>query len=119
MQKQIDMNSDEFKNEFNKTQNFTDKVCKNFGFVYNPSEELNQTIQEGLTRHKLIYGKRYCPCFLVLGATKEQRDKEDNRICPCKPALEVEIPRDGKCHCGIFCTQAHAKELKEEMGITK
>ncbi len=51
---------------------------------------------------------------MVLGATKEERKKEDNRICPCKPALETEIPEDGKCHCGIFCTPEHAKELSQQ-----
>jgi len=28
----------------------------------------------------------------------------DDRICPCKPAIEKEIPETGVCHCQIFCT---------------
>jgi len=28
----------------------------------------------------------------------------DDRICPCKPAIEKELPEDGICHCQIFCT---------------
>jgi rhodanese-related sulfurtransferase/ferredoxin-thioredoxin reductase catalytic subunit len=62
----------------------------------------------GLARNKLIYGKRFCPCFMVIGETKEEQKAADNRICPCKPALEVEIPQDGLCHCGIFCTPEYA-----------
>jgi len=115
MTKKIDINSEEFTTEFKKTDKFTDKVCSNFGLIYNPQDVIKESIQQGLTRNKLIYGKRYCPCFMVIGQTKEERKKEDNRICPCKPGLEVEIPRDGKCHCGIFCTPEHAKELEIEM----
>ena len=65
----------------------------------------------GLTRNKLMYGKRYCPCFIVEGETKEEKRKL-NRICPCKPALEKEIPEDGVCHCGIFCTKEFVEKTK-------
>ncbi len=100
--KKIDPESAEFKEELEKTVKFTDKVCTQFGFVYNPDPEINQGIQFGLTRNKLIHGKRYCPCFFVTG------NKEEDRICPCKPALEHEIPTDGVCHCQIFCTPEYA-----------
>lgn len=98
----IDPESVEFKTELEKTIKFTDKVCAQFGFVYNPDVEINQGIQFGLTRNKLMHGKRYCPCFFITG------NKEEDRICPCKPALEHEIPEDGVCHCQIFCTPAYA-----------
>jgi rhodanese-related sulfurtransferase/ferredoxin-thioredoxin reductase catalytic subunit len=87
---QIDMNSDEFQAEL-------------------------ETM--GLARNKLIYGKRFCPCFMVIGETKEEQKTADNRICPCKPALEKEIPEDGLCHCGIFCTPEYAKEQAEKNEI--
>ncbi|MEW5832461.1 MAG: ferredoxin-thioredoxin reductase catalytic domain-containing protein [Campylobacterota bacterium] len=107
--KKIDPESVEFKEELEKTIKFTDKVCTQFGFVYNPDPEINQGIQFGLTRNKLIHGKRYCPCFFVTG------NKEEDRICPCKPALEHEIPTDGVCHCQIFCTPEYAaSQLKNE-----
>lgn len=107
--KKIDPESAEFKEELEKTIKFTDKVCAQFGFVYNPDPEINQGIQFGLTRNKLIHGKRYCPCFFVTG------NKEEDRICPCKPALEHEIPTDGVCHCQIFCTPEYAaSQLKSE-----
>lgn len=107
----IDMNSTEFQTELENTKNFTDKVCSQFGFVYNPEVEVNESVQMGLTRNKLIYNKRYCPCFMVIGTTKEEQKEADNRICPCKPALEHEIPDDGKCHCGIFCTKEYAQKF--------
>lgn len=105
----IDMNSQEFIEEQEKTKIFTDKVCTSKGWVYNPIEDVNEGVIMGLTRNKLIFNKRYCPCFMVIGETKEERNAADNRICPCKPAMEHEIPEDGHCHCGIFCTPEYAK----------
>ena len=114
----IDMNSQEFLDEQIKTKEFTDKVCASKGWVYNPIEDVNEGVIMGLTRNKLIYNKRYCPCFMVIGETKEEQRTADNRICPCKPAMEHEIPDDGHCHCGIFCTPEYAKanaiEIKAE-----
>ena len=105
----IDMESEEFKETMAKTKEFTDKVCASYGFVYHPMEDVNEGVTMGLARNKIIYNKRFCPCFMVVGETKEERKEADNRICPCKPALEVEIPTEGKCHCGIFCTPEYAK----------
>lgn len=110
----IDMNSTEFLAELEKTEAFTNKVCEQFGFEYTPMDEVKESIQQGLTRNKIIYGKRYCPCFMVEGQTKEEQAAADNRLCPCTPALEVEIPTQGKCHCTIFCTPEHARELAQE-----
>jgi len=108
--KSIDVNSPEFQAELEKTWKFVERVNKQFGFVQNPDSEINEGVAMGLARNKLIYGKRYCPCFMVIGETPEERKEADNRICPCKPALEKEIPEDGVCHCGIFCTPEYAKE---------
>ncbi|MDD5549210.1 MAG: ferredoxin-thioredoxin reductase catalytic domain-containing protein [Sulfurovaceae bacterium] len=110
----IDTNSKEFKEEHAKTVAFTQKVCKQFGFVYNPEDEINESVTMGLTRNKMIYNKRYCPCFMVEGESEEERKSANNRICPCKPAMEVEIPNDGHCHCGIFCTLEYAKNHAAE-----
>lgn len=109
--KKVDPESAEFKTELAKTIKFTDKVVEQFGYAYNPDALINEGIQMGLTRNKLIYEKRYCPCFFVTG------DKEEDRICPCKPAIEHEIPNDGVCHCQIFCTPqyAAAKAEKDEL----
>jgi len=106
--REIDMSSPEFLEEIEKTKKFTDKVCKQFGWVYNPNEEVNEGVIMGLARHKLMYGKRFCPCFMVIEEDGKFKSADD-RICPCKPAIEHEIPQEGKCHCGIFCTPEYAK----------
>jgi ferredoxin-thioredoxin reductase catalytic subunit/rhodanese-related sulfurtransferase len=106
----IDMESQEFKDEMVKTFAFTDKVCASKGWVHNPVIEVNEGVIMGLARNKIIYNKRYCPCFMIIGETKEEQKVADNRICPCKPAINEEIPKDGKCHCGIFCTPEYAKK---------
>jgi len=100
--KKIDPESQEFKETFEKTVKFTDKVIEQFGWVYNPDKEIKEGIQMGLTRNKLLHNKRYCPCFFVTG------NKEEDRICPCPPAIEKEIPEDGTCHCQIYCTPEYA-----------
>jgi sulfur-carrier protein adenylyltransferase/sulfurtransferase len=107
----IDINSDEFQSELERTIRFTDKVVEQFGWSYNPDNEINEGIQLGLTRNRLMHGKRYCPCFFVTG------DKEQDRICPCKPAIEKEIPEDGVCHCQIFCTPEYAQKHRLEETI--
>lgn len=101
MQK-VDTKSPEFKAELEKTVAFTEKVVKQFGYGFNPDNGINEAIQMGLARHKVLYNKRYCPCFVP------QFTKED-RICPCKPAREDEIPNDGLCHCGIFCSPEYVR----------
>ena len=112
----IDMNSPEFIAEMEKTVAFTDKVCKSQGWVYNPQEEVNEGVQMGLARNKMMYGKRFCPCFVVEEVDGKPKSV-DNRICPCKPAIENEIPNEGKCHCGIFCTPEYAHDKKIELGM--
>ncbi len=114
MIKKIDIQSDEFQIEFELTKQFTDKVCEEHGFVYNPELDVNESIQMGLTRNKLIYDKRFCPCFMVVGNTDEQRASSENRLCPCTPALTNEIPTKGHCHCAIFCTPEYAKSIEEQ-----
>jgi len=110
----VDLESAEFKEALEKTRKFANRVCDKMEYYPNPVEQENERIYIGLTRNKFIYGKRYCPCFMVLGKTAEEKKTADNRICPCKPAVEDEIPNEGKCHCGIFCT----KEFVEKVSLT-
>lgn len=107
MIRKIDINSEEFQLEFELTRQFTDKVLEEYNLFYNPNDEVNESIQMGLARNKLIYGKRYCPCFMVI----EESETEKNRLCPCEPALKVEIPNKGSCHCGIYCTKNKVQDL--------
>ena len=112
----IDMNSPEFIAEMEKTVKFTDKVCAQFGWVYNPQEEVNEGVQMGLARNKMMYNKRFCPCFMVDDSGDKPKSVDD-RICPCKPAIEKEIPEDGACHCGIFVTPEFAAKKRVELGM--
>ena len=117
MLQQLDMNSPEFKAELVKTEKFTDKVCESQGWVYSANEDVNEGVTLGLARHRLLFGKRFCPCFMV--DPDESRPgkfkSSDDRICPCKPAIEKEIPETGSCHCQIFVTPEHREEqLKEK-----
>ncbi len=111
---QLDMNSQEFKDEMEKTWKFAEKVCESRGWVYGPNADVNEGVVMGLARHKMLYGKRFCPCFMV----EEDPEKPgkfkstDDRICPCKPAIEKEIPEHGICHCQIFCTQEYFEANK-------
>lgn len=104
MMQKIDMSSDEFLHEMEKTKKFTDKVTKQFGWVYSNNEDVNEGVTMGLARHKMLYGKRFCPCFMVIEDENGNHKSADERICPCPQAIEKEIPEEGKCHCGIFCT---------------
>lgn len=112
----IDMNSPEFQAELEKTIKFTDKVCESRGWTYNPQEEVNEGVQMGLARNRMMYGKRFCPCFMVEEVDGKPQSV-DNRICPCKPAIENELPNKGVCHCGIFCTPEYAEAKKMELGV--
>jgi len=112
----IDMNSPEFIATMEKTIKFTDKVCESRGWVYNPQEEVNEGVQMGLARNKMMYNKRFCPCFMV-EEVDGKAQSVDNRICPCKPAIEKELPEVGACHCGIFCTPEYAAAKKLELGM--
>ena len=116
MMQQLDMNSEAFKNELIKTEKFTDKVCESQGWVYSANEDVNEGVTLGLARHRLLFGKRFCPCFMVdPDESKPGKFKSaDNRICPCKPAIEKEIPEKGICHCQIFCTPEHREEQIQE-----
>ncbi|MDX1295664.1 MAG: ferredoxin-thioredoxin reductase catalytic domain-containing protein [Sulfurimonadaceae bacterium] len=112
----IDMNSPEFQAEMDKTVTFTDKVLQQFGWEYNPQVEVNEGVQMGLARNKMMYKKRFCPCFMVEEVDGKFKSVDD-RICPCKPAIEKELPEEGACHCGIFCTPEFAAAKRIEMGL--
>ncbi len=114
----IDMNSKEFIERMEKTVKFTDKVIKQFGWEYNPQKEVNEGVQMGLARNKMMYNKLFCPCFMVEEVDGKPQSV-DNRICPCTPAIEEEIPNHGSCHCGIFCTPKFAEEKRAELGIAQ
>jgi len=101
MLKPLDMNSEEFKLEKEKTIKFVNKVIESQGWKLNNDKEIVDTVIMGLTRNKILFGKRFCPCFMVEEVDGKFKSADD-RICPCKPAIQKEIPEQGMCHCGIF-----------------
>lgn len=114
----VDINSKEFQEELKETIKFTDETIKKYGWVYNPQTEVNEGVQLGLARNNLMYGKRFCPCYVVEVVDGEARSV-DSRVCPCKPALEFEIPQNGTCHCGIYCTPEYAKAKELELSSSE
>ncbi len=112
----IDMNSPEFIERMEKTVKFTDKVIAQFGWEYNPQADVNEGVQMGLARNKMMYNKLFCPCFMVEEVDGKPQSV-DNRTCPCTPAIEKEIPQLGACHCGIFCTPEFAAAKRIELGM--
>ena len=64
MLRALDMNSEEFKTEKEKTEKFVNKVVESKGWKFNEDKEIVDTIIMGLTRNKILYGKRFCPCFM-------------------------------------------------------
>jgi len=116
MMMKIDMNSPEFLARMEKTVKFTDKVINQFGWEYNPQEEVNEGVQMGLARNKMMYNKLFCPCFMVEEVDGKPQSV-DNRTCPCTPAIEKEIPETGACHCGIFVTPEFAAAKRIELGM--
>jgi len=113
MLQKLDMNSPEFLEELEKTKKFTQKVVKTFGWTFHPDKEVVESVTLGLARNKVLYGKRFCPCFMVVEENGQYKSVDD-RICPCKPAIEKEVPEEGKCHCGIFCSPEYVEKLKQE-----
>ena len=103
----------EMQKELEKTREFAEKVREKMGVFPNPEPSENERIYIGLTNNKLTKGKRYCPCFIVEGDTEEERKAANNRICPCKPALQKEIPETGRCYCGIFCTDNYVNNYEK------
>ncbi len=101
-----------------KQQAFTNKVCAQFGFVYTPLDEVKESIQQGLTRNKLIYGKRYCPCFMVIKEVlQKSKPKQviDYVLVPLHSRLKFH--NMGNATVPIFCTPEHARELAQEESI--
>lgn len=54
-------------------------------------KELWELIQQGLSKKKEKYGKRYCPCSLI---------RNDDTVCMCKEFRDA--PVGTTCHCGIY-----------------
>jgi len=111
MIQKLDVNSDEFINELEITKNFTQKVCEQFGFVYNPENDVNESVQQGLIRNKIIYGKRFCPCFMVIGETKEEQKQQTIEFVLANQLLKLKFPTTENVDVGFFARHNMPKTM--------
>ena len=65
----------QFEKELEKTNKFVSLVYDKMNLFPNPNKEINDITAQGLTSNKLKHGLRYCPCFVVIGETKEEKKK--------------------------------------------
>ena len=73
------------------------KYADSQNFKLNPNEKILGGILRGLLRNKEFKGDIYCPCRIVTGDKK--KDKEI--ACPCI-FHRGEIELQGKCKCTLF-----------------
>ena len=74
-----------------------DKYLKQSGFIYFPDEKHVLKIIRKLAEKKKQTGLPYCPCRLVTGDQKTDK----NIICPCAYHIK-EIQEQGHCCCRLF-----------------
>lgn len=67
------------------------------GYKLQPDKEILNAILNGLMRNYDKYGEIYCPCRMMTGDKK--KDKES--ICPCA-FHKKEIKEEGHCRCRLF-----------------
>lgn len=73
------------------------KHAKYKGCSLTKDEKALDTLLKGLQENGDKYGYMFCPCRVITG------DFEKDRliICPCVYS-NMELKRDGQCHCGLF-----------------
>lgn len=73
------------------------KYADSQNFKLNPNEKILDGILRGLLRNKEFKGDIYCPCRIVTGDKKKDREI----ACPCI-FHRGEIELQGKCKCTLF-----------------
>ena len=77
------------------------KSCQDYAdsknFLLQPDEGLKTAILKGLLLKEEKFGKRYCPCRVIVNNPEE----DDKIVCPCV-YHEQEIIDDGVCKCRLF-----------------
>lgn len=74
-----------------------EKYALSVGIKFNLSEAIVEGVLAGLEKRKEKFGEFYCPCRVVIGNKK--KDKEI--ICPCV-FHRGEIEVQGHCKCNLF-----------------
>lgn len=85
------------KNTFNSLLNKLQDHAKKNSFYISPNHNLVKNLILALINRKKQYGSYYCPCKIVSG--NEKADK--NIICPCA-SHKKDVEELGRCHCGLF-----------------
>ncbi|PIE04412.1 MAG: ferredoxin:thioredoxin reductase [Spirochaetales bacterium] len=87
----------------NRELKFAQSVSRKYQWALNPEPEFLETVLNGLSSNREIYGYYLCPCREGWGI----RDKDRDIICPCKYA-SPDIEEFGHCFCGLFFSEAAA-----------
>ncbi len=91
------MDSDDQSEQAQKIKDWAKRYAEKKGIQLNPDEQRVDEVAEGLAIRQKKFGKRYCPCRIITGDTKEDR----KIICPCV-YQEEELKKFGTCHCKLF-----------------
>lgn len=74
------------------------------GYVFNPNQDWVEQVVLLMTNSFEETGKYLCPCKQHFPP-----DIDKDETCPC-PNLDVEISKDGYCHCRLFFKKDFKKE---------
>lgn len=92
------MKKEKFKSkEPEKLKKETEEYAKKVGIKLNPDEKAVDVVINGLLKNKTEKGENYCPCRIVTGDKKKNKEI----ICPCVFHMN-EIKQQGHCKCFLF-----------------
>ena len=74
-----------------------ERYAKSQGFQLNPDDKILDSILQGLLQNEQKFGRRYCPCRVIIGDPEQDR----KIICPCVYHRD-ELKQMGHCHCWLF-----------------
>lgn len=76
------------------------KVQEPKGYYFNQDKERTMELLEALLKNKARYGYMGCPCRLLSGDRKNDRDI----ICPCIYSVP-DIEEYGSCYCNLYVSR--------------
>ncbi len=86
----------EYKNK-GELKSYLKKCADKENIKFNSNEKIVDNILTGLLKRNETKGDIYCPCRVVTGDKK----KDKNIACPCIYHMN-EIEQDGHCKCNLF-----------------
>ncbi|MCK4647303.1 ferredoxin:thioredoxin reductase [Candidatus Pacearchaeota archaeon] len=76
---------------------YAEEYAQKAGIKLNPDKKIVEGLIKGLLKNKETRGEIYCPCRVITGDKKKDRDI----ICPCV-FHKGEIKAEGHCKCFLF-----------------